>query len=249
VLVTGAYQGINLWDFETGQNLSFREGPEGGIGIAPATAFSDSGKFLAATGCSEIVFEGCSTGNVIIWNSDVATPSLMFDLHFGWINALAFSPDEGTLASAGGDGMIELINLDDGKIMAAPSMEIPGQLPPNEPLLIKDIVFFPPQDKLAVSTTDGIQFLNVSTMSWMPKLRFILSLGYPYSIIPEGDNLNFRTEPSVNAEIIKKLHTGDSFAVIDGPKIVDDQVWWNVKIEDETEGWIVEMPGWYEFVP
>lgn len=249
VLVTGTYQGINLWDFETGQTLGFQEGPEGGIGIAPATAFSDSGQFLAATGCRTNASEGCAVGNVILWKSDLTDPSVMFDLPFGWIKALAFSPDEGTIATVSADDSIALINLGDGTTLVAPSMEMFGQLPPDDLLLIKDIAFSPIGNLLIISATDGIQFLNMSTMSWMPNLRFILSLGYQYSIIPEGDNLNFRTEPSLNAEIIKKLHTGESFGVIDGPKVVDDQIWWKVKIEDDTEGWIVEMRGWYEFVP
>ena len=53
----------------------------------------------------------------------------------------------------------------------------------------------------------------------------------------------------MKSEISRRLHAGEWFTVIDGPKIADDQVWWNVKIEDNTEGWIVEMPGWYEFIP
>jgi len=249
VLVTGAYQGINLWEFETGRTLGFREGPEGGIGIAPAIAFSVSGQFLAATGCSTNAFEGCAVGNVILWKSDLTDPSVMFDLPFGWIKALAFRPDEGTLAAVSADDRIALIDLGDGTTIVAPSLEILGRLPPADLLLIKDIVFSPTGNILVVSATDGIQFLDVSTMSWMPNLRFVLSLGYQYSVIPEGDNLNFRTEPSLAAEIIKKLHIGESFGVIDGPEVVDEQVWWKVKIEDNTEGWIVDMPGWYEFVP
>jgi WD40 repeat protein len=249
VLVTGAYTGINLWDFETGQKLGFYEEPEGGIGIAPAIAFSETGKFLASTGCSEFVFEGCSRGNVIIWRSDSVKPSVIYEVHHGWTKTLTFSPDEGILASASGEGRIELINLGNGKIITAPSMETPAQLPPDDHLLVKDVVFFPMGDLLAVSTTGGIQLLDVATMSWLPNLRFILSLGYAYSVTAQGDNLNFRTEPSMNSEIIKRLHTGEWFAVIDGPEIVDDQVWWKVKLEDDIEGWIVEMPGWYEFIP
>jgi WD40 repeat protein len=247
VLVTGAYTGINLWDVETGQNLGFREEPEGGIGIAPAITFSETGKFLASTGCSEFVFEGCARGNVIIWRSDSIDPSIISDVHFGWAKTLAFSPDEGILASSSGDGKIELINLGDGKINAALSLDIPAQLPPNNHLLVKDIVFLLRGDIIAVSTTNGIQLLDVAKMSWLPNLRFILSLGYFYSIAAAGDNLNFRTRPSLNDDVIRRLHTGEGFVVINGPKIVDNQVWWNVKIEDNTEGWIVEMPGWYEF--
>ena len=247
VMVTGAYNGIHLWDFETGQNLDFREEPGGGIGIAPATVFSDTGQFLASTGCSEFVLEGCSLGKIIIWKWDSSNPSVISGPHSGWVKAIAFSPDERTLASTSADSSIELINLSDGKTMEAPSMEIPGQLPPDDYLLIKDILFFPTEGVLAVSTTDGIQLLDTVTKSWTPKLRFMFNLGYLYSITTEGDNLNFRTQPSANGDILRRLHTGEWFAVVDGPILAEDYVWWKVKMEDDTEGWIVEMPGWYEF--
>ena len=109
---------------------------------------------------------------------------------------------------------------------------------------IKDINFLPNGKMLAVSTTDGIQLLDIANMSWMSNLRFILSLGYSYSITAEGDNLNFRMQPSVNGEIIKKLNAGEWFGVVDGPVFSDGYIWWKVKTEEDIEGWIVEMPGW-----
>ena len=147
-------------------------------------------------------------------------------------------------------GDVELLDLGTGQSIHAPSLShVPGKLPPDDLFYTFDMSFLSDGKLAAVATTEGIQLLNVNDMSWMPNLRFILSLGFPYTITAEGDNLNFRTEPSINGEILKRLHTGEWFAVIDGPKVVDNQVWWKVKIEDDTAGWIVEMPGWYEFVP
>jgi WD40 repeat protein len=249
VLITGAYDGIHLWDYETGQDLSFREGPDGGIGIAPVSVFSSMGSFLASTGCSEFIFEGCSSGNIIIWKSDSAVPSVTTVIHSSWIKSLAFSSDEGTVASTGREGKIKLLNFNSGEIVDAPPTDVPGKLPPDTPYLVNDISFLSDGKLLIASTSEGIQLLNVVDMSWMPDLRFILSFGYPYLITAEGDNLNLRTEPSLNGEIIRKLRTGESVSIIDGPKIADDYVWWKVKIADGTEGWIVEMPGWYEFIP
>jgi WD40 repeat protein len=249
MLVTGAYDGIHLWDFETGQSLEFREGPEGGIGIAPATVFSSKGTFLASTGCSEYIFEGCSSGKIVLWKSNATIPSIISEVHPSWINTLAFSPDEETLASTSGGGIIKLINLDDGKIIDIPSMELPGKLPPDDTFLITDIGFLADGQILAVSTSDGIQLLEMDNMSWMPNLRSIFSPGYRYTITSAGDDLNFRKEPSINSQIIKKLHTGEWLVVIDGPIIADGYVWWKVTIADFTVGWIVEMPGWYEFNP
>jgi len=248
-LVTGDLKGIQFWDMATGQNTGFREGTDSGIGVAPATVFSDNGTFLASTGCGEFAFEGCSSAKILIWKSDSNTPSVVSGVHPSWINALAFSPNEGILASTSGDGIIKLINLSDGKIITAPSMELPGKLPPENLFLVNDISFLSDENILAVSSSDGIQFFDIASMSWTPNLQFILSLGYSYTITSAGDNLNFRREPSMNGEIINKLHTGDWFGIIDGPKIVDDYVWWKVKIADDTEGWIVEQPGWYEFNP
>jgi WD40 repeat protein len=248
-LVTGAYTGIQLWDFESGQSLGFHDEPSGGIGIAPVSVFSGTGSFLASTGCSEFVFEGCSRGKIIMWRADSSTPSIISEVHPSWIRDLAFSPDEGTLASISGEGIINLMNLGDEKITRVPSVELPGKLPPGNPFLMADVDFLSDGRVLAVSTSDGIQLLDIASMSWLPNLRFILSLGYPYTITSEGDNLNFRIEPSMNGEMIKKLRAGDWFGIIDGPKIVDGYVWWKVKIADDTEGWIVEMPAWYEFNP
>jgi len=249
VLVTAEATSLHLWDMATGQSLGFREGTDIGIGIAPATVFSSKGTFLASTGCSEFIFEGCSRGKIIVWKSDSTTPSIVTEAHPSWIRGLAFSPDEGTLASMSVDDTINLMSLADKKIAKVPSVELPGKLPPSNPFLLTDIEFLPDGKNLVVSTSDGIQLLNIGTMSWKPDLRFILSLGYPYTITSAGDNLNFRKEPSMNGEIIKKLYTGDSFGTTDGPKIVDGYVWWKVKIADDTEGWIVEQPGWYEFNP
>jgi len=43
----------------------------------------------------------------------------------------------------------------------------------------------------------------------MPNLRFILSFGKMYIITSKGEDLNLRTEPSINSAIIRKLHAGE----------------------------------------
>lgn len=249
LLVTGDVGSIQLWDMSTGQNLGSREGPDGGIGIAPTTVFSSRGTFLASTGCDEFVFEGCSSGKIILWKSDSNTPSIISEAHPSWIKGLAFSPDEGTLASMSGEGTINLMNLGDGKSMTAPSLELPSKLHPDEYFVVTDIGFLSDGKTLAASTSDGIQLLDTASMSWMPNLRFILSFGYLYTITSKGEDLNLRTEPSLNSEIIRKLHAGDWIVPIGGPKIADEYLWWQVNTADGTLGWIVEMPDWYEFSP
>jgi WD40 repeat protein len=248
-LVTGDVQSIQFWDMATGQNLGSREGPDGGIGIAPATVFSSRGTFLASTGCDEFEFEGCSSGKIILWKSDSTIPLIFSDIYSTWVEGLAFSPDESVLASKSGADVIKLINLIDGRSMTVPSLELPNKLPPDEGFVINDVGFLSDGKTLAASTSDGIQLLNTTSMSWMPNLRFVLSFGKMYTITSKGEDLNLRTEPSLNSAIIRKLHAGDWIVPIGGPKIADEYLWWQVNTADGTLGWIVEMPDWYEFTP
>jgi WD40 repeat protein len=248
-LVTGDVQSIQFWDMATGQNSGSREGPHGGIGIAPATVFSSKGTFLASTGCDEFVFEGCASGKIILWKSDSSAPSIFSDIHSTWVEVLAFSPDESILASKSAEDVIKMINLSDAEIMTAPSLELPGKLPPAEHFNVNDIGYLSDGKTLAASTSDGIQLLDIASLSWMPNLRFILSFGKMYTITSKGEDLNLRTEPSINSEIIRKLHAGDWIVPIGGPKIADGYLWWQVNTADSTLGWIAEMPDWYEFSP
>jgi WD40 repeat protein len=249
MLATGAYDGIHLWDFETGQSLGFLEGADGGIGIAPTTVFSDKGNFLASTGCSKFIFESCSSGKILIWKSDSEIPTIISNVHSGWIDVLAFSLDEEFLASGDARGAIKLIRLADGKVISVPSLGKPGQTPPNDPLQINDMTFLPDGKTLLVSTNDGIQLLDIAKMSWVPNLRFILGVEYSYMITREGDNLNLRMGPSLREQVLKILRAGQWFTVIEGPELADGFIWWKIKLVDGTEGWIVEMPDWYANPP
>ena len=54
--------------------------------------------------------------------------------------------------------------------------------------------------------------------------------------------LNFRTEPSVNSELVHSLYREAKalLPVIDGPIEADGFTWWKVRINAEVEGWAVE---------
>jgi WD40 repeat protein len=248
-LVTGDVTSIQFWDMATGQNMGSREGPDGGIGFAPTTIFSSKGTFLASTGCDEFVFEGCASGKIILWKSDSTAPAIFSDIHSTWVEVLAFDPDESILASKSAEDVIKLINLSDAEIMRAPSLELPGKLPPDEHFNVNDIGFLSDGKTLAASTSDGIQLLDIASLSWMPNLRFILSFGKMYIITSKGADLNLRAEPSINGQILRKLQPGDWIVPIGGPKLADDYLWWQVNTADSTLGWVVEMPDWYEFSP
>src|SRR6266496_5176274 len=245
-LVTADYSEMYIWDYATGRLVETRNGPNGGIGFAPAFAFSEDGKYLAVGGCSQFQFEGCVRGEISLWESDVLKLNLS---HFSTrIQSLAFSSDNHYIAIASAEAQAELLDLRNRTFKKFPSLDQPAKIPPYDFFTISDMVFLQNRNELVVSSTDGIQLFDALTLSRTPNLSFRLRLNYPYIIKPSGDNLNFRIAPSLKGAIIQKLHKGDGFNVLDGPVIADHLIWWKVKIQDGTEGWIIERPEWYEFV-
>jgi len=247
ILVTGMYDKISLWDFETGQIKSVISNSDDTW--YTSFVYSPNRKLVATGGCNKFGFESCAGGKLSVWDSSFKYQSLGISNYPSSVSIMEFSSDSDSLATLTSN-IVELLDLGSGHVTHAPSLNhIAGKLAPDELLYIFDMAYLSDKGLVVVSTTEGIQILNIDTLSWTPNLMYILSLGYSYTITSAGDNLNFRKEPAMNGEIIKKMHAGDWFGIIDGPKIADEYVWWKVKIADDTEGWIVEMPGWYEFNP
>ncbi len=90
----GRNGGIYLYDTATGKLLTSFPTPKDDI---MAVAFSPDGSFLF-----------CGSTDCTIRVVDLASPaeSVVLSGHVGGVNALAFSPDGETLASAGGDGLV-----------------------------------------------------------------------------------------------------------------------------------------------
>jgi Tol biopolymer transport system component len=72
-----------------------------------------------------------------------------------------------------------------------------------------------------------------------------LHIGETYQITTAGANINLRNSSSLSAEILKKLGTGDEITVLEGFVDVDDYYWWRMRTADGTEGWAVDVAGWY----
>lgn len=248
-LATGTVNETQLWDFTTGQRLETHPSPSGGIGFGPTLAYSSDGTYLAVGGCGAFNFEACIQGQLFIWETSSQQLSINLSRYSSRIEYLAFSPDNHYLAVVRAGDELELLDLNSGQFIRVPSLENPAKVPADDFSSIYDLIVLQDGKRLAVSTHEGIQFLDIARMAWVPNLRFILTSGYSYSITTEGDNLNLRGTPSMDGEILKKLRTGEWLTIVSGPKVADDYVWWNVEIKDGTRGWVVEMPGWYEFIP
>jgi len=61
--------------------------------------------------------------------------------------------------------------------------------------------------------------------------------GYVRIIETGPDGLNFRTDPSRNAQKIRALPEGGVFEVVGGPNKSEGITWWQLKDKDGTIGW------------
>jgi len=74
-------------------------------------------------------------------------------------------------------------------------------------------------------------------------------IGDVYILTEAGANppLNLRQSPSKNAAVVKKLDTTETYLTIEnGPVDADGYRWWKVKLDEGTEGWVVENQEWYQ---
>jgi SH3-like domain-containing protein len=64
------------------------------------------------------------------------------------------------------------------------------------------------------------------------------------TVTQDGDAANFRQEPSVQADRIRKLQAGESLTVIGGPYQAEYFIWWQLRDSTGVEGWLVDIEGW-----
>ena len=83
-------------------------------------------------------------------------------------------------------------------------------------------------------------------LAWAPVPN--LQAGIEYIITRSGANLNIRSEPSLQGEVLEKLHAEEVITVLDGYVDADDYYWWKIRAQDGTEGWAVEVANWYKLL-
>jgi WD40 repeat protein/DNA-binding XRE family transcriptional regulator len=107
--IRGAYlQGVEMQDTSLAgailRDTVFTEA----FDAAWAVAISNNGKYWAA---------GSSQGEIRVWREGGQTLHLVWQAHTDNTYALAFSPDDHTLASGSWDGSVKLWNLEDGALL------------------------------------------------------------------------------------------------------------------------------------
>ena len=101
--------------------------------------------------------------------------------------------------------------------------------------------------KSGTTYTIGKPYWQVDGISWSPVPA--LQIGAQYQITGAGDELNLRQSPKRAGGALMVLHTGDVVTVLEGPVDQDDYYWWRLRTADGTEGWAVEVAGWYAPAP
>ena len=108
-----------------------------------------------------------------------------------------------------------------------------------DPTRISAQAFSPDGRLLAVGSQDGqVQIWGI--------------VGTPFAsgallrVTASGDGLNLRDRPALEGSIRSQLHTGETLNLLEGPLVAGGFNWWRALTTDGREGWIVEVPEWYE---
>lgn len=95
-------------------------------------------------------------------------------------------------------------------------------------------------DKKQTQIVNGGRVLGWIVISW----RF--KKGDKFSVTPKGSNLNIRETPSLGGKVLEVSQNGDTLIILDGPAQSDGYSWWKVKTKQGADGWVVDIPDWYE---
>lgn len=74
-----------------------------------------------------------------------------------------------------------------------------------------------------------------------------IAVGKTVTITQDGDNANFRTDPTVipGAENrIRGLSAGETLIVVAGPYQAEYFIWWQLQDAQGQTGWLVDVEGW-----
>ncbi|NPV66039.1 MAG: protein kinase [Anaerolineae bacterium] len=136
-------------------NVAFAPGTRmvlaGHQGEVTAVAFSPDGHTLLSAGCSHNVSEGgdCDRGELIQWNLDSGDRLNRWEGHTGWINAVAFAPDQqGVIraVSASADGTLSVWDVAAGRELRRLESHSGA---------INDVIFVPGGQAILSASEDG----------------------------------------------------------------------------------------------
>lgn len=167
-------------------------------------------------------------------SSDASQPrDIGADVPMDAPNDVAFSPNAKLIASAHNDGLVNIWNVDNGRLLHTIQPE--GGL-------AHAIAFNRDGSLLAtVNFNDGVRVWGIGdALARIPKPVLTVGANAIVTLITEGDVLNMRAEAGTNAALLVQLRHNTLVTVVDGPLVVDGLTWWKVRNANGVEGWVVE---------
>lgn len=103
---------------------------------------------------------------------------------------------------------------------------------------------------IVTSASTTTSFSNAFSCPGAPSSRVAIGMKARVTFT-NGIPLRIRTKPSINKSTwIKSVPEGTQMNILHGPECVDGYIWWKVKAEDGTVGWVAEgEPGNYFIEP
>lgn len=174
MLAVGGYQnGIVVWDVSNPiQPGVFAIPILSNDSAVESVAFSSDGKLLASGNCGGFN-NGCSSGEILLWNMSTSTGVTQIGErlmgHADWVVELSFSPDRRMLASGSKDGSIILWDIENPtkavpihNLLEAHSSEISDLLFSSDGQILASVNSFNPDGK----TQAAIKAANNAVILW-----------------------------------------------------------------------------------
>lgn len=65
-------------------------------------------------------------------------------------------------------------------------------------------------------------------------------IGEKARVCTKSDNLKVRAGPGKSNDTLRRIPPGTKILIIDGPICSDNMAWWEIRLDDGTEGWVAE---------
>jgi hypothetical protein len=76
-----------------------------------------------------------------------------------------------------------------------------------------------------------------------------IRVGATVTVTESGTGANFRENPSVAANRVRKLTAGESLTVVGGPYQAEYFIWWQFQDASGATGWVVDIIDWFTVAP
>jgi hypothetical protein len=76
-----------------------------------------------------------------------------------------------------------------------------------------------------------------------------IEVGATVTVTEQGDQANFRSEPTVipgRENILRFVDAGETLQVVGGPYQAEYFIWWQYEDSSGQVGWIVDVEGWFQ---